>query len=114
MPSIDEIADRQPLETADKRSEARLATVKVHALAKPIGRLDAGDERLARIDLPRVDVKDVGHPGAQDRTHALNPQRVGNEPEIAAPTPRNPAFAESDARHTRFLEAIAERNDRLT
>ena len=34
VPSIHEIADRHPLESADKRSEASLAPMQVDALAK--------------------------------------------------------------------------------
>src|SRR5437588_6569657 len=83
VPPIDEIAERHPLESANKRGEALLASMKVDALAKPIGCLDPRHARLPRIDLPRVDVKDVRHSGAQDRAHALKPQREGNEPEVA-------------------------------
>jgi hypothetical protein len=108
VPPIDQIANRYPRESADQSGETFLAAMQVDALAKPIGGLYAGDARLPGIDLPGVDVKDVGHPRAQDRAYALTPQRIGDEPEIAAPTPRYPPFAEPDTRHARFMETIAE------
>jgi hypothetical protein len=87
VPSIDEIADRHPLEISDKRSEALLTPVKIDSMTKSMCGLDPGYTRLPGIDLPRVDVKDIGHPGAQDRAHALKPQWIRNQPEVTASAP---------------------------
>lgn len=97
LPLVDEIADRHPFESANKRGESLFAAMEVDALTKSIGKIDPGSPRLPWIDLPRVNVKDVRPPGAQDRMHAREPQGVGNEPEIAAAAPRDPTLSHSNA-----------------
>src|ERR1700756_3564321 len=103
-PPVDQIAERNPFECTNKRGEAPFTSLKVDALAKPICGLDPSHAGLPCIDLPRVDVKDVRYPRPQDPAHAPKPQQVGNEPEVAAPAPRDPALAEPDARDTDFIE----------
>src|SRR5439155_24313167 len=101
-----------PFECVNKRGEAPFTSLKVDAMAKPMCSFDPGHAGLPRIDLPRVDVKDVRYPRPQDTAHAPEPRQIGNEPEVAAPAPRDSALAEPDARDTDFIETIAEQNDR--
>src|SRR6266700_1155707 len=114
VPPVDQIAERNPFECANKRGEAPFTSLKVDAVAKPICGLDPSHAGLPRIDFPRVDVKDLRHPRPQDPAHAPEPRQIGNKPEVAAPAPRDPALAEPDARDTDFIETIAEQNDRRT
>ena len=107
VPPINEITERHPPESADERGEALLTPMQIDPLAKPVDRLDAGHMRLPWINLPRVDVKYVRVSGVQDRAHALEPHRIGNETKVAATPPRDPAPPEPNARDTDFVEPIA-------
>src|SRR5580692_1044304 len=107
---VDQVANWNPLECANKRSEAPFTSLKVDAMAKPIGSLDPCHAGLPWIDLPRVDVKGVRHPRPQYPAYAPEPQLIGNEPEVAASAPRDPVLAEPDARDTNLIETIAKQN----
>src|SRR6516225_3042726 len=69
--------------------------------------------RLPGIDLPRMEIEDVRQSGALYCANALVPQSVGNQKEIAAAAPRDPAPAKADARDADFVEPVAEQDDRL-
>ena len=110
--AVDQIAKRNPVERPNKGGKAPFTSLKVDALPKLICRLDPGHTGLTRIDLPRVDVKNVGGLRAQNPAHAPQPHQIGSKAEVAATAPRDSALAQPNTRNTDFVKTIAEQDDR--
>ena len=70
--------------------------------------------RLAGINLPRMNVKNIGHAALEDSFHPASEERVGNEAKISPAAPGNALAAERDTGNTNLPESLAQGHDGFT
>src|SRR4029079_16152232 len=101
----EQVADRRPGEVAKQPLEPRLASIEADVVPEGGGPRETLEPRLARVDLPRMDVEDVRLRRLEGSPRPEPEERVRKEAEVAAPAPWESARPDPQARDTHLVEA---------
>ncbi len=106
-----QIGDGRPLEIVEQARESRLAAGQVVVMAERVGGLEPLHAWLPRVNLPWMDVEDIGPAAPQNAPDAMREQTVREEAKVAPARPRYAEMADPERAHEDLVQSWPDLHD---